>query len=320
MILTTFRLKEEARDEARLGVMTEDNVLDLNKIYELYLADVFEVERPKRLVVAAFPRDMIKFIEGGKFSLQVVNELLEYVKKVGSETLRRRGMVYEISKVKFEAPVPKPSKIVCIGLNYEEYRDLLKYEKPEVPLFFLKSPSTIVGHEDNIQIPEGRLPGTTSKCLYQEFELAVIVGKEAKRVPKDEAYDIVFGYTIFHDITAHDIEMVNPGHVLYQQRCKAFDTFSPVGPWIVTKDEIRDPHNLKITRKRNDKVRFESNTRNMMYEIPEIIEFLSEIMILEPGDIIPMGSPPAGPDCLQPGDVIEAEIEKIGTLRNYVVK
>ncbi|MEM4476662.1 MAG: fumarylacetoacetate hydrolase family protein, partial [Desulfurococcaceae archaeon] len=133
----------------------------------------------------------------------------------------------------------------------------------------------------------------------------------------------IFGVTIFSDINAHDIEMMQPGFVLYQQRSKAFNTFSPIGPWIVTMDEFIqrsiDIHNLNILRRRNGLVEGRSNTRNMIYKVWDIVEFLSEIMTLEPGDVISLGSPPAGPpEGLQPGDVIEAELEFVGILRNYV--
>jgi 2-keto-4-pentenoate hydratase/2-oxohepta-3-ene-1,7-dioic acid hydratase in catechol pathway len=144
-------------------------------------------------------------------------------------------------------------------------------------------------------------------------------------VEKNRVFDYIYGFTIFSNITAHDIEMIQPGYVLYQQRAKAFDTFSPMGPWIVAKDEFEskglDVYNLNILRRSNGKVEGKSNTKNMVYGIEEIIEFLSEIMTLEPGDIKSLGSPPAGPpEGLQPGDVIEAEIEHIGVLTNYVVQ
>ncbi|MEM1720383.1 MAG: fumarylacetoacetate hydrolase family protein, partial [Desulfurococcaceae archaeon] len=201
---------------------------------------------------------------------------------------------------------------------------MLKYPKPEVPLFFFKPSNTLIGHKDVVIIPRGgRWPGTASRIVFHEYELAIIIGKRAKNVEKEKAFNYVYGFTIFSDITAHDIEMIQPGFVLYQQRAKAFDTFSPMGPWIVTMDEIREKginvYNLKMARKRNGIVEGESNTKNMVYKIEEIIEFLSEIMTLEPGDVISLGSPPAGPpQGLQPGDVIEAEIEHIGSLVNYV--
>lgn len=237
----------------------------------------------------------------------------------------RRGSIHDIENIRFLPPVLEPGKIIGIGLNYEEYRVMLKYPKPEVPLFFFKPTSTLIGHKDYIILPRvsGKWPGTSSRIVFHEYELAVIIGKKARNIDAKEAYKYVLGFTIFSDITAHDIEMTNPGHVLYQQRSKAFDTFSPMGPWIVTLDEIIanniDIHNLRIWRKRNGVVEGESNTRNMVYKTWEILEFLSEIMTLEPGDIISLGSPPAGPpEGLQPGDVIEAGVEFIGTLINYV--
>jgi len=264
--------------------------------------------------------------------IQRISFLKEIIERAFSKTCPnnrcsdiKEGIVKTIDKIRFLPPVYDPPKIIGIGLNYDEYRVLLKYPKPEVPLFFFKPTNTLIGHKEKIILPRGgKWPGTSSKIVFHEYELAVIIGRVARNIDKNKAFDYIYGFTIFNDITAHDIEMIQPGFVLYQQRAKAFDTFSPVGPWIVTKDEIIDKgvniYNLRILRKRNGIIEGESNTRNMIFKIEEILEFLSEIMTLEPGDIISLGSPPAGPpQGLQPGDVIETEIEYIGTLTNYVI-
>lgn len=281
--------------------------------------------------------------------LENANSLTESIFSVGSRNMLHRVMVFkptiekalskicpgskcdeaeivrDVNEIRFLPPVYDPLKIIGIGQNYEEYRLMLKYPKPEVPLFFFKPVNTLIGHREKVVIPKGgRWPGTSSKIVFHEYELAVVIGRRARFVEKNRVFDYIYGFTIFSDITAHDIEMIQPGYVLYQQRAKAFDTFSPMGPWIVTKDEFEskgvDVYNLNILRRRNGTVEGKSNTKNMVYRIEEIIEFLSEIMTLEPGDIISLGSPPAGPpEGLQPGDVIEAEIEHIGVLTNYVV-
>ncbi len=281
--------------------------------------------------------------------LENANSLTESIFSVGSRNMLHRIMVFkptiekalskicpgskcdeaeivrDVNEIRFLPPVYDPLKIIGIGQNYEEYRLMLKYPKPEVPLFFFKPVNTLIGHREKVVIPKGgKWPGTSSKIVFHEYELAVVIGRRARFVEKNRVFDYIYGFTIFSDITAHDIEMIQPGYVLYQQRAKAFDTFSPMGPWIVTKDEFEskgvDVYNLNILRRRNGTVEGKSNTKNMVYRIEEIIEFMSEIMTLEPGDIISLGSPPAGPpEGLQPGDVIEAEIEHMGVLTNYVV-
>ncbi|MGB9828287.1 MAG: fumarylacetoacetate hydrolase family protein, partial [Thermosphaera sp.] len=278
--------------------------------------------------------------------MENANSLTESIFSVGSRNMLHRIMVFkptiekalskicpgskcdeaeivrDVNEIRFLPPVYDPLKIIGIGQNYEEYRLMLKYPKPEVPLFFFKPVNTLIGHREKVVIPKGgKWPGTSSKIVFHEYELAVVIGRRARFVEKNRVFDYIYGFTIFSDITAHDIEMIQPGYVLYQQRAKAFDTFSPMGPWIVTKDEFEskgvDVYNLNILRRRNGTVEGKSNTKNMVYRIEEIIEFMSEIMTLEPGDIISLGSPPAGPpEGLQPGDVIEAEIEHMGVLTN----
>lgn len=320
MKLALFSLKNRLQKRLLGAVIHGKYVVNLRKAYSTYLKDELGVSSPQKISISVFPRNMVDFIKNGKYSLNEASRVLSYVEK-NMDRFRNEGIIHTLDNVKLEPPIPRPPKLIGIGLNFEEYRAKLGYKKPDVPLFFLKPPSTIIGHEDTVLIPRGSLPGTSSNVLFHEFELGVVIGRKAKHVSKEEAYKYVFGYTIFNDITAHDIEMIQPGHVLYQQRCKAFDTFSPIGPWIALTDEINDPNSLYIARKRNGKLESESNTKNMLFKVHEVIEFLSEIMTLEPGDIIGMGSPPTGPDeGLRPGDIIETIIEDIGTLRNYVAE
>ncbi|MEM1679609.1 MAG: fumarylacetoacetate hydrolase family protein [Sulfolobales archaeon] len=263
-------------------------------------------------------------IERVQFLKPLIDKALRKISPSNLNELRTMGLVRGLDEVKFLPPVPDPSKVIGIGLNYDEYRVMLGYFKPEVPLFFSKPVNTLIGHKDYIVIPRGgKWPGTSSKILFHEYEFAAIIGRRMKNIDKSKVYDYVFGFTLFGDITAHDIEMIQPGHVVYQQRSKSFDTFSPMGPWIVTIDEIRDKgidvNNLRILRRRNGVIEGESRTSNMVFKPEEILEFLSEIMTLEPGDVISFGSPPAGPpEGLKPGDVIEEEVENIGTLVNFI--
>jgi 2-keto-4-pentenoate hydratase/2-oxohepta-3-ene-1,7-dioic acid hydratase in catechol pathway len=216
--------------------------------------------------------------------------------------------VFPLEKVKLKAPLPNPSKIVCTGLNFEDYRKILNLQYLPVPQIFLKAPSSIIGHMDAIMIPEGY------GVVYHEFEFSCVISKKCKNVPKEKVHEVIFGYTILNDITAHDIELITRE---YQQWAKSFDTFAPMGPWIVTPDQMpKDIYNLKMIRRRNGKVECESNTKYMRFRFEDIISFATTFWTLEPGDIVTSASPPAGP--IEPGDVIEAEVEGIGILRNPV--
>jgi len=302
----------------RVGVVVEKNVIDVNGVCVSYLSKIKKVTNPEETACRTIPVSMVEFIAAGEPALKAAREMIDYVE---GQKFNVPGAVFPLGKVKLKAPIPRPPKIICIGVNYEDYRRQLGYPKPEVPVFFIRAQSTVTGPDEPIVIPKGgKWPGTSSKCLFQEWEFTVVIGKKGKHIPKEKAYEHIFGYTMIVDVTAHDIEMIQPGHVMYQQRCKAFDSFCPMGPWIVTKDEVPDPHNVKMIRRRNGKVECESSTKNLIFKIPEILEFLSDIMTLEPGDIFSTASPPAGPEeGLQPGDVIESIAEGIVNLRNPVV-
>lgn len=313
--------------EPKIGLLFRDKyVIDLSLLLIDALVNDYGMEYTTAITYAktVIPYDTRKFIELFPINSKILDEIMKKLEGLDMSYLLDREIAIDLNNIRFLPVVLYPKKVIGIGLNYEEYRIMLRYQKPEVPLFFFKPSNTLIGHEDYIVIPRGgKWPGTESKCVFHEYEMAIVIGRKARYISRDEAFKYIYGVTIFNDITAHDIEMQQPGHVLYQQRSKAFDTFSPVGPWIVTMDEIIvnniDLHNLRIARKRNGIVEGESNTKNMIYKVGEIVEFLSEIMTLEPGDIISLGSPPAGPpEGLRPGDVIETELEFIGTLRNYV--
>jgi len=214
----------------------------------------------------------------------------------------------------YDLPVPRPSKIICLGRNYKDHARELNHELPSEPLFFSKSPSTLIGHEKEIIIP-----AWLTDRVDHEAELAVIIGKECKNVTESEAMDYLAGYSILNDITArtmqkNDIEKGEPWF-----RSKSIDTFCPLGPVLVPVDEITDPHDLKITLTVNGKTRQKATTRDMIFPIPRIIAEISRYMTLQPADIIATGTP-AGVSPIEPGDVIEISIQDIGTLRNSVQK
>jgi acylpyruvate hydrolase len=300
MKLTTFVVDEHER----IGAVEGERMLDLNAAYSAYLESQALLEA-KATANVRLPTRMRAFIERGDMALEAAQEALEFLRK---EKYCVEGAVFKLDDVKLRAPIPDPPKIVCTGLNYEDYRKILGLEYLPVPQIFLKAPSSVIGHLEPIVIPEGY------GSVFHEYEFSCVIKKRCKDVPKDGVHDVIFGYTILNDVTAHDIELITRE---YQQWAKSFDTFAPMGPWIATPDEIpRDLYNLKILRRRNGKVEFESNTKNMRFHFDDIICFASTFWTLEPGTVVTTASPPAGP--IEPGDIIEAEVEGVGVLRNPV--
>ncbi|MCS7125767.1 MAG: fumarylacetoacetate hydrolase family protein [Aigarchaeota archaeon] len=222
-----------------------------------------------------------------------------------------------ISSVHIEPPIKDARKIICIALNYIDHVEEVGLKTPEEIVFFLKPPTALVGPFDSIVKPK-----IVEKLDY-EGELAVIIGERAKNIEPSEAMYYIFGYTVFNDVTARDMQYRNGlWHGWMMSKC--FDTFAPSGPWIVGREEIEDPHNLRIITRVDKEIRQNSSTSNMIFKIPEIISRISQIMTLEPGDIISTGTP-AGVGywreggLLKEGDVVEVWIEKIGAIRNQVV-
>jgi 2-keto-4-pentenoate hydratase/2-oxohepta-3-ene-1,7-dioic acid hydratase in catechol pathway len=198
----------------------------------------------------------------------------------------------------------KPTKIICVGLNYIDHAKELNMEIPKEPIIFLKPTSGIIYNNDTIVRPK------ISKRVDYEVELAIVIGKECKNVKKEDAMEHIKGYTILNDVTARDLQEKDGQWT----RAKSFDTFCPIGPKIVSD---LDPHDLDIQLRLNGEVKQKSNTKNMIFKVDELVEFVSSIMTLYPGDIISTGTPP-GVGQLEKGDIVEAEIEGIGILKNYV--
>ncbi|QJD82901.1 fumarylacetoacetate hydrolase family protein [Cohnella herbarum] len=227
----------------------------------------------------------------------------------------QEGASYRLDEVKLLSPLTDPEKIICIGLNYHDHVIESNMQVPKVPVLFPKYNNCLTGHDDEVVIP-----AEVSQCDY-EVELAVVIGKTAKRVPLESAMDYVFGYTVLNDVSARDIQLNEPQWT----RGKAIDGFAPMGPWIVTADEIENPGNLSISLKLNGETMQNSNTKELIFNIPYLVSFLSNTITLQPGDIISTGTPPGvgmgrKPQVwLKPGDVVEATIEGIGTLRNTFV-
>jgi 2-keto-4-pentenoate hydratase/2-oxohepta-3-ene-1,7-dioic acid hydratase in catechol pathway len=210
---------------------------------------------------------------------------------------------YQQDLVKILAPV-KPSKVVCVGLNYRDHAHELGMDIPDEPIIFLKPPTSIIGHLEPIIYP----PPTNE--LHYEVELAAIISKPAKNVNKGEASEYIAGYTILNDITARDLQRKD----VQWTRAKSFDTFCPIGPFI---ENNMDPQDQRISLEVNGDTKQESSTSNMIFSVAELVEFISSIMTLETGDLIATGTPP-GVGVLEKEDVVEAIVDGIGTLKNMV--
>jgi len=250
--------------------------------------------------------DMLAVIAGGRDALESIREWM-----------RRPpfGEVVRVSEVKLRAPLLRPPKIICVGLNYRDHAAESGLEVPDVPTIFAKFPTAVVGPGDPIVLPRA-----SQKPDY-EAEFAFVIGRRCRHVPEERWRDYVFGYTVFNDVSARDFQMATTQWVIG----KSFDTFAPMGPVIVTADEIEDPHNLDIRLTLDGEVMQNSNTRHLIFKIPDLIAHLSAVCTLEPGDVISTGTA-AGvgvarkpPRFLKPGDEVVVTVEGIGDLRNPVV-
>lgn len=220
-----------------------------------------------------------------------------------------------LSSVRLLSPLPRPGKILCIGLNYRDHAVESKMDLPKVPAVFTKFPNSVTGHGANVVIP------TMTKQADYEAEMAVVIGKTARRVDAKNWQEYVFGYTILNDVSARDVQLATSQWNLG----KSFDTFAPIGPAIVSKHEIADPHVLDIKLSIDGEVLQQSNTRELIFKVPDLIGYLSSIVTLEPGDLISTGTP-AGVGLgrtpqrwLKAGETMTVAVEKIGTLTNPII-
>ena len=268
-------------------------------------AGLLREDRVFPLENAGFP-DALSFIAAGEKEQKRAEGLLR-----GASS---RDLL-ALDSVRLSAPIPRPPKILCIGLNYRDHAKESKMEVPSVPTVFAKYASSVIGPGEPIV-----LSSATQKPDY-EAEFAVVIGKRAKHLARGQWKDCVFGYTIMNDVSARDVQLATSQWTLG----KSFDTFAPMGPHVVTIDEVPDPHALDIRLSIGGETLQHSNTRELIFGVPELIEYLSRMITLEPGDIISTGTP-AGvglgrtpPRWLQPGEEVLIEIDKIGTLRNPVI-
>lgn len=272
-------------------------------------------ERPGLLVKDEMVLDLARVLP------QSPSTMRELLARVDLDELAKLGapdpdLCVSLGEVRLGAPVPEPSKILCLGLNYRDHAEEQNKKVPERPLVFPKVPSAVIAHGEDIVLPD---PGFET-FVDPEAELAVVIKKTASRVGEGEAYDYVAGYTILNDVSGRDTQNAERQWL----RAKGFDTFAPTGPWIVTRDEIPDPHTLDVVCRVNGEVRQKSNTSNLIFTVPFLVSYLSQTITLMPGDIISTGTPGGvgifrdPPVRLVEGDVVRVEISRIGTLENKV--
>jgi len=248
---------------------------------------------------------IVRFDVAGKVKHGVVNgELVQAIVDKPFHYIKLTDRHYQLSEVKLLSPCT-PSKIVCLGLNYHSHAKEVKARLPNAPLLFLKPSTAVIGPEDDIVYP-----ASLTRVDY-EGELGVVIKKPAWRVSIEDALDYVLGYTCFNDVTARDLQYQDKQWT----RAKSFDTFAAVGPCIQTE---LDPGNVYVETYMNGELRQKANTSDLIFPIPELINFISHVMTLLPGDIIATGTP-SGIGPMYAGDTVEVKIEPIGVLRNYVV-
>ncbi|HEY6988683.1 MAG TPA: fumarylacetoacetate hydrolase family protein [Bryobacteraceae bacterium] len=232
-----------------------------------------------------------------------------------AEKLAASGGGYSLDKVKLLAPIPKPRKLICVGLNYRDHAAETHSEIPSVPTIFNKFATAVIAAGENIVLPK------VSKAPDYEAEFAFVIGRGGRNIAGADWPKHVFGYTIVNDVSARDYQRATTQWLMG----KTFDTFAPIGPWIVSADEIADPHNLDIQLEIGGERLQNSNTRELIFKIPDLIAYLSSVFTLEPGDIVSTGTP-AGvgvarkpPRFLRAGDDVVVRIQSIGELRNPVI-
>ena len=283
-------------------------VVDENEQKVLHIR---EAQRQKGEKIT-IPITMLECIEKGNAFIEKVNEIVNWANE------NKTTAYYPLTEVKILAPIPRPRKnILCVGKNYRDHAIEMGGEEsiPKDIMIFTKAPTTVVGDGEKIHSH----PHATNELDY-EGELAVVIGKRGKQIPKEKAFDHIFGYTVINDITARDIQRKHKQFFLG----KSFDTFCPMGPYLVHKTSMETPNQLHIETRVNGEIRQISNTANMIFSIEDIISTISKGMTLEPGDIIATGTP-AGvgkgfkpPKFLHAGDEITVTVQHIGTLRNTV--
>jgi 2-keto-4-pentenoate hydratase/2-oxohepta-3-ene-1,7-dioic acid hydratase in catechol pathway len=319
MKLVTFETGDEERVGALKGNFVGDLELAIDSLHSgaLGFEQRPELQKAVNTLVAggASPRRMIDLLERGEAWRRALGEILETVTASREPSRLPRGVFTPLEQVRLRAPLLRPGKIVCVGLNYESHRAEQGIKAPARPVFSLKSSNTICGPGDPIVLS----PNSTE--VDYEAEFAAVVGKRGKGIPEERVFEHIAGYTILNDVSARDLQM-GDGQWF---RGKSCDTFGPTGPCIVTADEIPDPHFLRISLTLNGRTMQESNTHDLIFKIPFLVSYLSQSLTWEVGDLLSTGTPSGvghyrkPPVYLKPGDTASVTVEGIGTLTNPVV-
>lgn len=301
----------------RLGAMArEERIVDLNYACETHLALKGE-QRAKELAQALVPPDSVEFLRGGDRSWEAARAALDAVQDFSLEDLSSSGkrLIFQRSEVKLGAPVQNPMRIVCLSHNYHDFIRETGLPVPPEPRIFAKYKNALCGPDDPIIYPK------MTRCLGYEAELAFVIGKRGRNVPVEKAYEYIAGYMICNDVSASDLTILDKQVV----RGKTFDNFAPCGPYLASQDEIPDPGSLDVKLWVNDRLLQNSNTRELIYDVPTLVSFLSRIFTLEPGDIVATGTPGGlakdrkPPTYMQVGDICTIEITGLGRLSNKIV-
>jgi 2-keto-4-pentenoate hydratase/2-oxohepta-3-ene-1,7-dioic acid hydratase in catechol pathway len=296
-------LSYEKNDEIHLGLLVKDKIVDVSTAYS-------------SLFKGSIPSDMLSFLAEGEIAMERARKVELAITHTGNNLNSLSDLIININEAKVLAPIPRPRKnIICLGLNYSEHAEETRSALPEYPIFFTKPPTSIIGPNAPILFPKH-----TSRVDY-EAELAFVIGKPGKNIKENEAYDYIAGYTVLNDVTARDFQRRHSQWF----KGKGLDTFAPMGPCIVTKEEVPNPHHLGISLKLNSVLMQNSNTQHMIFKIPTLLRYLTMDMTVEPGDIIATGTPSGvgftrkPPTYLKPGDVMTVTVEQVGVLQNKIV-
>ena len=312
------------RGETRLGAWTKEGVIDLNRACREMLKEK-GLPRAEARANALVPPQVLEFLQGQAESMAAAQEAIAWAenrRKIlkGTATsqvnvLAGLGVWFDLQEVTLKAAVPYPPHLLAVALNYRSHSDEIKIDLPKFPNIFTKE-GRVIGPGEPIEIPEG-----ASQTDY-EGELGVVIGTKARNVPRGSAYDYVAGYVTFNDVTARDLQFRVSQYTLG----KSPDTFSAMGAFLVLKDEVPNPHNLRLTTRVGSDVVQDSNTSFMIFTIPDLIAEISRVMTLEPGTVIATGTPSGVGFARQPqrflkaGEVVSVEVEGLGILENPVSK
>ncbi len=320
MKLVTF----QAGNKDRVGAVKGDWVVDIGAAIRL----LAQRKAPRKLarqssfrdaagaVMSAgpAPAEMIPLLQRGESWRKALDEVLEALVGSGEPARSPKGLLRPLEATRLRAPIPCPSKVTGVGLNYASHAHEQGKEPPGRPVFFMKSVNVICGPGDPIVLPPN------SAQVDYEAEFAVVIGKGGRRISEEDAYEHIAGYMILNDVSARDMQYSDRQWF----RGKSCDTFGPTGPWIVTRDELADPHRLRIFLTLNGKTMQDSNTGDMIFKIPYLVSYLSQSLTWEVGDILSTGTPGGvghyrQPQVfLKPGDTVSITVEGLGTLVNPV--